>query len=121
MQSKFVDLGVIRIDDVTLIISKVVEYYERSLRATDRIFDDEMDRLVNASRREMSKVYLAHARQRYYGLEDPESRYSRVSAFEAAQHLATAAEWYGKCVEAANRECVDREATIQSIKRMYGW
>ena len=116
MQTKAIDLGVIRIDDVALIISKVVEYYERSLKATHRIHDDEMDRLVNENRRDMTKGFLQHAHHMRESLKDPSSRYSLMSAYDAATHLATAAEWYGKCIEAANRLCVDREATIEHIK-----
>ena len=116
MQTKVVDLGTIRVDDVALIISSVVGYYERSLQATHRIHDDEMDRLVNENRRDMTKGYLQHAHHMLESLEDPDSRYSRMSAYDAAKHLATAAEWYGKCIEAANRLSVDREAPIEHIK-----
>jgi len=121
MQTKVIDLGVIRIDDVALIISQVVDYYERSLKVSSVIHDDEMDRLVQAVRREMTKDNLAYARQMRDGLEDPESRYSQMSAYDAAKELAAAAEWYGKCVEASQRPFLDREATIANIKRRYGW
>jgi hypothetical protein len=121
MQTKVIDLGVIRIDDVALIISQVVDYYERSLKTLSVIHDDEMDRLVQASHREMTKGYLAYARKMRDGLEDQDSRYSQMSVYGAAKHLATAAEWYGKCSEASQRAFVDREATITSIKRLYNW
>lgn len=116
MQTKVIDLGVIRLDDIALIVSKVVDYYERSLTVTNVIFDDEADRLVNENRRDMTKGYLTFARSMRDGMNDPNNRYSQMSAYDAATHLAAAAEWYGKCLEASNRLFVDREATIKNIK-----
>ena len=121
MQTKVVDLGVIRLDDVALILSRVVDYYERSLTVSSVIHDDEMDRLVQASRREMTKVYVANARKMRDSADDPDSRYSQMTAYDAAMKLAEAAEWYGKCLEASQRPFLDREATIGNIKRKYGW
>lgn len=117
MQTKVIDLGVIRLDDISLIISQVVDYYERSLTATNVIFDDEMDRLVNENRRDMTKSYLTFARNMRDGINDPNNRYSQMTAYDAAKHLAAAAEWYGKCLEATNRLYIDREATIAYIKK----
>lgn len=116
MQTKVVDLGTIRLDDVAFIVSKVVEYYERSLAATNVIFEDEADILVNANRRDMTKNYLTFASKMRNELDDPNSSYSKMTAYDAAMHLASAAEWYGKCCEAANKLFVDREQTIKYIK-----
>lgn len=116
MQTKVIDLGVLRIDDVALIISKVVNYYERSLKATNVIFDNEADRLVNENRRDMTKGYIRFARSMQESLTDPNSRYSQMTAYDAATHLASAAEWYGKCIEAQNRLFRDDEATVKNIK-----
>lgn len=116
MQEKVVDLGVVRIDDVAFIVEKVVQYYERSLAATNVILEDEADILVNANRRDMTKSYLVFACSMRNGLDDPDSRYSKMTAYDAAMHLASAAEWYGKCCEASNRAFRDREQTIKHIK-----
>jgi hypothetical protein len=117
MQSKVYDLGTIRLDDVALIISDEVRYYERAMSYTHYIIDDECVRLINYNRRRMTRHRLIAARKVQEALNDPESQYYDMTTFDATRRLAEAAEWYGRCIELVTHFVhLDREATIANIK-----
>ena len=117
MQTAAYDLGTIRIDDVAPIVSDIVSVYERTLQYTNYIIDDECDRLVNEERRRMTRHNIAAAKKMRDALDNPDDRYSSMSAFDAARKLAEAHEWYGRCIElVTNSVHLDREGTIEHIK-----
>ena len=119
METRVFDLGTIRIDDIALIVSDIVSIYERTLQHTNYIIDDECDRLVNDERRRMTRHKIAAAKKMRDALDidNPDDRYSSMSAFDAARKLAEAHEWYGRCIElVTNSVHRDREGTIAHIK-----
>lgn len=122
MQEKVVDLGVVRIDDVALILAEEVRLYERAIDSTNVIIEDTALRLLNEERRRMAKNYLKVARKMHEDIENPESRVYRMTAHNAAKRLASAAEFYGRCLELVQEACYrDREGTIENIMRNRAW
>lgn len=122
MQEKVVDLGVVRIDDVALILAEEVRIYERAIDSTNVIIEDTALRLLNEERRHMAKNLLKVARKMYDDIENPESRVYRMTAHNAAKRLASAAEFYGRCLELVQEACYrDREGTIENIMRNRAW
>ena len=120
--SRVYDLGSIRIDDVVLILAEEVRYYERAVDSTNVIIEDTVMCLVNEERRRLAKTRLKSSRKIYEEIENPESRVYRMTAHDAAKRLASAAEFYGRCMELVNQACfMDREATAENIMRNRAW
>lgn len=70
----------------------------------------------------MAKNYLKVAKKIYEDIDNPNSRVYNMTPFIAAKRLASAAEFYGRCLELVQAACFrDDEKTVENIMRNRAW